>query len=319
LAARGKSVPSLLDVWNVTRLRLLIELEKSSNLSRAAEIVGISQPSASEHIRLLNVAAGEPVVARDGRSLRLTSAGQIVAAHAAQALSSLIAAESDLAARAGLRTGTLRLGASSVPGTYVVPDVLARFQEQCPAVEIHLSVGSTAQVEEWLLSGRVTCAVTCGEMQEERLTATEVGPDEIVGVASPALLRLPSTGQVPPSALDRLTLLVQEEGSSTRNFALGVLLGTDCRFGDVWELGSVDALKRAVRRGQGVGFLSTHTIAEERQRGEIVAFSVRDVAMPRRQVSLIRVGQTTASPAERHLETLLRSHLACAAEAAAIA
>jgi DNA-binding transcriptional LysR family regulator len=318
VAAGGKSVPSLVDVWNVTRLRLLIELEKSSSLSKAAEAIGISQPSASEHIRMLNVAAGEPLVSRSGRSLRLTSAGRLVSAHAAQALTSLMAAESDLAARAGLRTGTLRLGASSVPGTYVVPDALAHFQQQCPDVEVHLSVGSTVQVAQWLLSGRVTCAITCGEVRDERLTATTLGPDEIVGVSSPSFLDLSSTGEVTTAALDGATLLVQEEGSSTRDFALGILTGTAYRFGDVWELGSVDAVKRAVRRGRGVGFLSTHTVVEERRRGEIVAFRVEDVTTPRRQVSLLRVGQTTASPAERYLETVLRSHLGRSTGAAAI-
>jgi DNA-binding transcriptional LysR family regulator len=302
-------VPSLLDVWNVNRLRLLVELEKSSSLSKAAEVVGMSQPTASEHIRLLNVAAGEPLVARRGRSLHLTTAGRIVAAHAAQALSSLLSAESDLAARAGLRTGTLRLAASSVPGTYVVPDALAHFQQQCPDVEVHLSVGSTAQVVGWLLSGRVTCAVTCGEVRDERLAATTLGPDEIVGVASPSLLDLSSTAEIPASSLNGATLLVQEEGSSTRDFALGILATSPYRFGDVWELGSVDAVKRAVRRGRGIGFLSTHTIVEERRRGEIVAFSVSDATLPRRSVNLLRLGSAAPSPAERYLETVLRSHL----------
>ena len=107
-------MPSLQDVWNVTRLRLLVELEKCSSLSQAAEAVGVSQPSASEHIRLLNAAAGEPIVERYGRSLRLTHAGRVLAVYASQALSNLTAGESALAARAGLRTGTLELGASSV-------------------------------------------------------------------------------------------------------------------------------------------------------------------------------------------------------------
>ena len=137
-------MPSLQDVWNVTRLRLLVELEKCSSLSQAAEAVGVSQPSASEHIRLLNAAAGEPIVERYGRSLRLTHAGRVLAVYASQALSNLTAGESALAARAGLRTGTLELGASSVPGTYLVPDIIEQFQQECPDVNVHVSGGSTA-------------------------------------------------------------------------------------------------------------------------------------------------------------------------------
>ncbi|MFN8191192.1 MAG: LysR substrate-binding domain-containing protein [Nocardioidaceae bacterium] len=302
-------MPSLLDVWNVTRLRLVIELAKCTSLSQAAEALGVSQPSASEHIRLLNAAAGEPIVERHGRSLRLTSAGHVLAVYASQALSNLTAGESALAARAGLRTGTLELGASSVPGTYLVPDIIEEFQQQCPDVEVRVWVGSTAEVRKWLTSGRVTCAITCGAMPDERLAVTPLGPDEIVGVASPRLLDLSSDGYVDAGVLHNLTLLLQEAGSSTREYALGLLSGTDYAFRNVWELGSVDAVKRATRRGRGIGFLSTHTIADEQRRGEIVAFRVSNLASPSRRVSFVRLKGTSASPAERFLESILRSHL----------
>ena len=134
-----------------------IQLSAISSLSQAAEAVGVIQPSASEHIRLLNAAAGEPIVERYGRSLRLTHAGRVLAVYASQALSNLTAGESALAARAGLRTGTLELGASSVPGTNLVPDIIEQFQQECPDVNVHVSVGSTAEVRQWLSSGRVTC------------------------------------------------------------------------------------------------------------------------------------------------------------------
>jgi len=302
-------VPSLQDVWNVTRLRLLVELEKCSSLSQAAEAVGVSQPSASEHIRLLNAAAGEPIVERYGRSLRLTHAGRVLAVYASQALSNLTAGESALAARAGLRTGTLELGASSVPGTYLVPDIIEQFQQECPDVNVHVSVGSTAEVRQWLSSGRVTCAVTCGDMRDERLTVTALGPDEIVGVARPRFLDLSSDGYVDAAALDDFTLLVQETGSSTREYALGLLSGTDYSFRNVWELGSVDAVKRAARRGRGVGFLSTHTIADEQRRGEVVAFRVTDLPSPARRGCWVRLTRASVSPAETYFESMLRSHL----------
>ena len=195
-------MPSLQDVWNVTRLRLLVELEKCSSLSQAAEAVGVSQPSASEHIRLLNAAAGEPIVERYGRSLRLTHAGRVLAVYASQALSNLTAGESALAARAGLRTGTLELGASSVPGTYLVPDIIEQFQQECPDVNVHVSVGSTAEVRQWLSSGRVTCAVRGGDMGAGRLTVTALGPVETSGVAEPRSLAPVSYTHLPPPPAD---------------------------------------------------------------------------------------------------------------------
>ncbi|MER3410659.1 MAG: LysR family transcriptional regulator, partial [Thermoleophilia bacterium] len=64
------------------------------------------------------------MVERSGRGSRLTQAGSVLAARSAQALAALRAAEEELAALAGLRTGTIHLGASTVPGVYLLPDTL---------------------------------------------------------------------------------------------------------------------------------------------------------------------------------------------------
>src|SRR5207237_273296 len=93
---------TLRELWDTTRLRLLVEIERQGSVSAAAAEIGIGQPSASQHLRLLESAAGQRLVERSGRGSRLTEAGQILAARAAQALSTLGAAEEELGALAGL-------------------------------------------------------------------------------------------------------------------------------------------------------------------------------------------------------------------------
>src|SRR5919202_618422 len=95
----------LRELWDTTRLRLLVEIERQGSVSAAAAAIGIGQPSASQHLRLLETAAGQRLVERNGRGSRLTDAGRVVAARAAQALAALAAAEEELAALAGLTTG----------------------------------------------------------------------------------------------------------------------------------------------------------------------------------------------------------------------
>src|ERR687886_2050235 len=97
---------TLRELWDTTRMRLLVEIERKGSVSAAAAAIGIGQPSASQHLRLLEAAAGQRLVERDGRGSRLTEAGRALAAHAARALASLEAAEQELAALAGLQTGT---------------------------------------------------------------------------------------------------------------------------------------------------------------------------------------------------------------------
>src|SRR5918912_3332859 len=108
-----QSSSTLSGLWDTTRMRLLVEIERFGSLSAAAREIGIGQPSASQHLRLLEAAAGQRLVERDGRGSRLTEAGRALAAHAAPALASLEAAEQELGALSGLQTGTIHLGAST--------------------------------------------------------------------------------------------------------------------------------------------------------------------------------------------------------------
>src|SRR5207247_1502077 len=89
---------TLHELWDTTRMRLLVEIGRQGSVSAAASAIGIGQPSASQHLRLLEAAAGQRLVERTGRGSRLTEAGEVLAARAAQALSSLGAAEEELGA-----------------------------------------------------------------------------------------------------------------------------------------------------------------------------------------------------------------------------
>src|SRR5690348_18265711 len=130
----------LRELWDTTRMRLLVEIDRRGSLSAAAEAIGIGQPSASQHVRLLEAAAGQRLVERNGRGSRLTDAGRILAGHAAEALATLGAAEEELAELAGLQTGTIHLGASTAPGVYILPDTLGCFRRDFPNVSIEVEI-----------------------------------------------------------------------------------------------------------------------------------------------------------------------------------
>ena len=185
--APADSTLSLL--WDSTRLRLLVELEKQGSVSAAARAVGIGQPSASEHLRLLEAAAGQRLVERNGRGSRLTEAGRVLASHASQALATLAAGEEELHALAGLETGTIHIGASTTPGVYVLPETLGCFQRDHPNVSIEVEIASTGEIIERLLSGRIHLALVGDTATDERIELEPLLPDEIVGIAKPGLLR----------------------------------------------------------------------------------------------------------------------------------
>jgi len=75
---------TLRELWDTTRMRLLVEIDRCGSLSAAAQAIGIGQPSASQHLRTLEAAAGQRLVERSGKGSRLTEGGRVLATHAAR-------------------------------------------------------------------------------------------------------------------------------------------------------------------------------------------------------------------------------------------
>src|ERR671937_1803322 len=157
-------------LWDATRLRLLVALEREGSVSAAARTVGIGQPTASEHIRLLEAAAGQRLVERNGRGSRLTEAGRVLAARAAEALAALETANEELEALGGLLTGTVRLRASTAPGAYLLPDTLGCFRRAYPGVRVEVEIAPSGEILHRVLSGEVQLGLVGAQHADPRVT-----------------------------------------------------------------------------------------------------------------------------------------------------
>src|SRR5438874_13197384 len=173
----------LSELWDTTRMRLLIEIDRHGSLSAAAQAVGIGQPSASQHLRTLETAAGQRLVERSGRGSRLTEGGRALAASAAQALAALAAGEQELGALAGLQTGTIRLGASTAPGAYVLPDTLGCFRRDYPGVNVEIEIAASGEILRRLLAGRAELAIVGAEQAAARVVLEPFLAAQLVGLA----------------------------------------------------------------------------------------------------------------------------------------
>lgn len=294
----------LSELWNMPRLRLLVEIDRHGSLSAAAQAIGIGQPSASQHLRTLEAAAGQRLVERNARGSRLTEGGRVLAGHAAQALASLAAGEQELAALAGLQTGTIRLGASTAPGAYLLPDTLGCFRRDFPGVNVQVEIAASGEILRRLLAGRIELAIVGAEQADDRIALEPFLSDEIVGVAKPGLVET-TNGTLAPKKLTELTLLCREPDSSSRARVERELREIGVQPASVWELGSTEAAKRAVREGLGVAFLSRYAVAEEIERGELDVFRLRGRPPLTRNFSLARLANRPPSPAESAFVTTL--------------
>jgi molybdate transport repressor ModE-like protein len=306
---------TLREVWDTTRLRLLVEIERRGSVSAAARAIGIGQPTASQHLRLLETAAGRRLVQREGRGSRLTEAGRVLAARARDALNALETADEELRALDGLLTGTIHLGASTAPGAYLLPDVLGCFRREYPGVTGEVEVAASAEILRRLLEGRVQLAVVGAQEADAKITLEPFLEDEIVGVAKPGLLPL-ENGRLDPRLIADLTVLSREHGSSSRDLVEAELRAAGVWPRDLWELGSPEAIKRAAREGLGIAFLSRYAVAEEVDGGQLEPFRLAGRPPLRRNFFVARPAGRELAPSEREfVATLTR----CCAKSATYA
>jgi molybdate transport repressor ModE-like protein len=304
---------TLHELWDTTRLRLFVEIGRHGSLSAAARAIGIGQPSASQHVRLLEAAAGQRLVERDGRGSRLTEAGRILAGRAAEALATLGAAEEELGELSGLQAGTIHLGASTVPGVYLLPDTLGCFRRDFPNVTVEIEIAGSGEILRRLLSGRIQLALVGAETTDERVLLEPFLEDEMVGIARPGSLSL-NRGRLDPAVVSEHLLLVREPGSASQALADRALAEAGARPAAVWELGSSEAIKRAAREGLGIAFLSRYAVAEEVERGELESFRLAGRPPLRRQFSVARRAGRPLAPSERGFVATLTRCCAKSAE-----
>ena len=294
----------IVDALDPARLRLLVEVERRGSISAAADVCGVSQPSATKHLKTLEAAVGEKLVERNGRASRLTEAGEIVAAHGARVLDTLQGLQEEIAALRGAETGTLALAASTTPGAYVMPSILQCFAERHPGVRVDIAVGSSGWVADRVAKRAFPLGIA-GEIELPGGVAAEPFlDDELVGIAAPGRVKL-RRGKALVGELARWTLLVREAGSSTQAVVNRSLARAGYRAANRWELDSNEAIKRSVAAGLGIGFLSRLVVEDEVERGELVSFRVDGIDPIRRSIYLLRPDDRDPTPAERAFITTL--------------
>jgi molybdate transport repressor ModE-like protein len=299
----------IVDALDPQRLRLVVELRRRGSISAAAEACRMGQPSATKHLKTLEAAIGEQLVRRNGRASTLTEAGEVVALHAQRVLDTLDGMQEELRALRGAERGRLALAASTTPGTYVLPLLLECFAEHHAGVTVDVVMGSSRWVAERVADRDVSLGLA-GEVDWPGGIVTEPWlEDEVVGIAAPGALG----ERVTAAELADLTLLTREQGSSVRAVSERSLARVEYRPARRWELESGEAIKRSVRAGLGIGFVSRRDAAEELERGDLATFTVEGVEPIRRTIYLLRPDGRDPVPAERaFIETLAR----CKASAA---
>jgi DNA-binding transcriptional LysR family regulator len=264
----------------IRQLEVFLAIAHAQSFSRAAERIHLSQPTLSEHMKELEEELEVQLFVRHSRSVSLTEAGRVFEDYATRVVATLAAGKNAIAELDGLRRGSLVVGASTTPGTYVLPARIARFREQYPGITIALQIGNSRSVEERVRDGEVDIAVIGGHAlgPSERCVAAGI-VDELQLIVPP---NYPvKSGTLAPERLARERVLIREEGSATRQATERALRQAGVTLRPAMELDHTETIKRAVMAGLGVAFVSRHAVEDEIESGRLRTLAVQRMKIQR--------------------------------------
>jgi len=264
--------------------RVFLEVAANLSFSKAAQVLFVTQPAISKHIKAMEDRYKVPFFERKGNSIILTEAGKKMNEYLLQATEIERKIEYDLSILSNLSHAAvhLRLGASTTIALYILPSILSGFQHEYSNVDIQL----VNRNSEYILNALLTHEVDVGIIEvDNKLTTVAYKPfmsDEVIPVCS---AKSPLAGKkLTLKQLLKTPLALRERGSGTLNALLKALAGHHITPADLSvkiRLGGTEALKNFLLADQCLGFMPRPSIVRQLAEGDLVEVPIEGLKITR--------------------------------------
>jgi LysR family transcriptional regulator, nitrogen assimilation regulatory protein len=140
---------------NLRQLESFVRVAELGSFSKAARVLDIAQPALSRQVRLLETDLRETLLLRNGRGVSLTPAGRRMFDHGVLILQQVAQARADLGAQRDAPVGQVTIGLPPSVGLRLTRPLIERFRAQLPGARVSVVEGLSANIAEWISSGRV--------------------------------------------------------------------------------------------------------------------------------------------------------------------
>lgn len=267
----------------IRQLEIFCTVVRKRSFSAAGKALNMAQPSVSFQIASLEAELGTRLLDRSNRVSTLTKSGEVLYRYANQILELTSEAEQSIHQLKGLLWGEIVIGASTIPGEYVLPEILQRFRSAHPGIALEMMIGDTGMITRQVLEGDVEIGIVGAIEQNDKLTFMKFISDRLVLIL-PTDNKWLKDDPITPEKLIGVPIILREEGSGTRRFMEQQLSRAGIApesFNLVMTLGSTQAVKRAVESGAGVSIVSERAVQNEIQLGTLKAFHIQGVDLTR--------------------------------------
>jgi len=199
-------------------------------------------------------------------------------------------------------SGSLSVRAAGISGTYLLPEVIAEFQQAHPGVSIDFQLGTSAEVVNAVRSHHAEIGVAGGFLAAPEIEAEPLIEDEVVIVGHSGL----KGKRLSRDDIESFTWISREEGSATRVVADNALAELGIVPKRRLALPAWESIKLAVRRGHGIAAMSRIAMAEELEAGTLVIIPFIPWKV-RRTVSIIRIRDAALTPTAHRFLLMLRA------------
>ena len=238
---------------NHAHLRAFNAVATQGSYTRAAEVLHVSQPTLSAHVKELEERYGVKLFERRGRGVDITEFGRSVLDITQRLFKTEMEVEELLISARELVTGHLRVGSDS---PYHIIPILAVFQGRYPGIQLSISFGSSDELMKSLSSSKCDIGVLSNIPDDDtRLFSVPLKPDSLVVFVNQSH-PWANRSSIRLGELKDQRLVLREAGSSTRALFVQAMNVMRIPLNDVMEIGSREGVREAVAVGLGVGVVS---------------------------------------------------------------
>ncbi|MCK9173984.1 MAG: selenium metabolism-associated LysR family transcriptional regulator [Desulforhopalus sp.] len=262
-------------------LKVFLAVYRHRSFTKAAESLFTSQPTVSEHIQNLENQLGVRLFDRLGRTIIPTAEAEILYEGGKKILSDIEILQERVSRSTETVAGELIIGASSIPGTWLLPARAAEFKKKYPGISFEIRVSDSAEVVKEVEDNELILGIVGAQTTSSRVKYSFLETDELL-LITPADSTLPD--EITPEQLYEVPFIQRESGSGTRKSLEIKLQETGinpARLNIAATLSSSAAAKEAVRAGLGATIISSHAVEQELQSGVMRQVKIIGLSMKR--------------------------------------
>ncbi|MDN3016375.1 LysR family transcriptional regulator [Paenibacillus sp. BSR1-1] len=256
-------------------LKTFVTLAEVKNFTKTAELLLMSQPSVSLHIKNLEKEFQTKLFLRSPKFLQITPTGEILYDRAKQMITIYEQTKQDILEHHESIKGELKIGASFTIGEYILPSLLIDIQNDYPELDLHVVIGNTEEIVQSVRLYQVDIGLIEGQTNEKEVSVHSFMQDQLFIIASNNH-ELVKYEEVTMTDLQNQAWVSRELGSGTREYLNHVIRSNGLKVKSLLSISSSQGIKETLINGTGLSLLSQSVIERDVKQGLLSIIKVKN-------------------------------------------